>query len=376
MPDTAALAKGLEDVLAGTSAISTVDGLQGRLIYRGLDIRDLVASSTFEETTALLWNGTLPARKQLDDLQQKLIAERTLAPEMHALLHLLPKCTSAMATLRTVVSALAFLDPNPDDRSAANIVRISAQLLAKTPTIVASWQRLCAGLEPIAPRDDLSFAANTLYMLTGKVPDPLQARVFDEALIMHADHEFNVSTFTVRVIVSSLSDLYSAITGAIGALKGPAHGGANQDVMRLLEAIADPGRAEQEIKNRLAAKERIPGFGHRVYKTWDPRALLLKKRAQELARRAGNTTYYDLSAKIEEVVIREKKLYPNVDFYSASTYHYLGIPTDMFTPVFAISRMAGWTAHAMEQYGDNRLIRPRADYTGPMDVAYVAIEKR
>jgi citrate synthase len=376
MPDAAALSKGLEDVLAGTSGISTVDGRLGRLIYRGLDIRDLVASSTFEETTYLLWYGTLPTKQQLSDLQEKLIDERTLAPEMHALLHLLPKCSNAMAVLRTVVSALAFTDPNPDDRSAANVARIAANLVAKTPTIVASWQRLCAGLEPIAPRDDLGFAANTLYMLTGKVPDALQTKVFDEALIMHADHEFNVSTFTARVIVSSLSDVYSAIAGAIGALKGPAHGGANQDVMRLLEAIADPARAEQEVKNRLAVKQRIPGFGHRVYKTWDPRALLLKARAQELAKRAGDMTLYDLSAKIEEVVIGEKKLYPNVDFYSASTYHYLGIPTDMFTPIFAISRMAGWTAHVMEQYADNRLIRPRADYTGPVDVAYVPIEKR
>lgn len=353
-----------------------MDGIKGRLIYRGFDIRDLVASSSFEETTYLLWYGKLPTKQQLDDLKQKLITARSLPPEVHALMHVMPKTANSMATLRTIVSALSFFDPKPDDRSAENVVRIATQLVAQVPTIVAAWDRLCTGEEPVPPRDDLGFAANFLYMLTGKIPDKLAAKVFDEALIMHADHEFNVSTFTVRVIVSSLSDLYSAIVGAIGALKGPAHGGANQDVMRLLDAIADPARAEQEIKNRLAVKKRIPGFGHRVYKTWDPRALLLKKRSEELGKSTGDTTLYDLSARIEEVVIREKKLHPNVDFYSASAYHYLRIPTDMFTPIFAISRMAGWTAHAMEQYADNRLIRPRAEYTGPMDLAYVPIEKR
>ncbi len=376
MPESAAVSKGLEDVLAGTSGISTVDGIKGRLIYRGLDIRDLVASSTFEETTYLLWHGVLPTKVQLADLQAKLTAARPLPPDILALMQSLPKTASPMAILRTVVSALGLYDSKPDDRSPENLARISILLVAQTPTIVAAWDRLGKGLAPIAPCSDLSIAANFLYMLTGKAPDKLSARVLDEALIMHADHEFNASTFAARVVVGTLSDLYSAIVAGIGALKGPSHGGANQDVMRLLEAIGDPATAEQKVKDRLAAKQRIPGFGHRVYKTWDPRALLLKKRSEELGKLTGNTKWYDLSVKIEEVVIREKTIYPNVDYYSASTYHSLGIPTEMFTAVFVISRMAGWTAHCMEQYADNRLIRPRADYVGPMDVAYVAIEKR
>jgi 2-methylcitrate synthase len=377
MPDaTSAVSKGLEDVLAGTSAISTVDGIQGRLIYRGFDIRDLAASSTFEETAYLLWYGALPTKRQLSDLEAAMIAQRALPPQIMTLMQSLPKASAPMAVLRTVVSALGLYDARPDDRSPENLVRIATLLTAQAPTIVAAWDRLCRGLQPLSPRDDLGFAANFLYMLTGKVPDELSARVLDESLILLADHEFNASTFAVRVVVGTLSDLYSAVVAGIGALKGPSHGGANQDVMWMLEAIGDPAKAEQDIKNRLVAKKRIPGFGHRVYKTWDPRALLLKTRSQELGKLTGNMKWYDLSVAIEEVVIREKKIYPNVDFYSASAYHYLGIPTEMFTPIFVMSRMAGWTAHALEQYADNRLIRPRAEYTGPVDVAYTPIEKR
>ena len=376
MPDTLAVSKGLEDVLAGTSAISTVDGIQGRLIYRGLDIRDLAAFSTFEETTYLLWYGTLPTKPELDGLRDRLTAARALPPQLLKFMHSLPTSVPPMAILRTVVSALAFYDPNPDGRSPENLARISTQLVAQTATIVAAWEQIRHGRQPIEPRSDLDYTTNFLYMMTGKIPDKLAARVLDEALILHADHEFNASTFTARVIVSTLSDMYSAMVGAIGALKGPSHGGANQDVMNLLEDIGDVAKVEQEIKSRLAAKQRIPGFGHRVYKTWDPRALILKKRSEELGQLTGNMTWYNISARIEEVVMAEKKLYPNVDFYSASTYHYLGIPTDLFTAIFTISRMAGWTAHAMEQLADNRLIRPRAEYTGPMDVAYVPIDKR
>jgi citrate synthase len=376
MADTITATRGLEDVLAGTSAISTVDGIKGRLIYSGYDIRDLVASSSFEETTYLLWNRTLPAKKQLDDLDQKLTAARPLPPQILSLMQSLPKTAQPMAILRTVVSALAFYDANPDGRTPENLQRISIQLVAQAPTIVAAWERMRKGLEPLAPRPDLDYAGNFLYMMSGKVPDQLAARVLDEAFIMHADHEFNASTFTARVIVGTLSDMYSAIVGAIGALKGPSHGGANQDVMTLLDAIADPAKVEQVVMDKLAAKQRIPGFGHRVYKTYDPRALLLKKRSEELGKLMGDTKWFAMSSKIEDVVIREKKIYPNVDFYSASTYHALGIPTDMFTAVFVIARMSGWTAHAMEQYADNRLIRPRADYTGPMDLEYVAIDKR
>jgi citrate synthase len=375
MPDST-VSRGLEDVLAGTSAISTVDGIQGKLTYQGYDIRDLVASSTFEETTYLLWRGSLPKRSELDAFQSGLNAARTLPPEFLALVRGFPCTAHPMAILRTAVSALSFYDSNLEDHSPENSLRISTRLVARTASIVAAIARLCNRQEPVAPRADLGFAANFLYMMTGKAPDKLSARVMDEALIMHADHEFNASTFTARVIISTWSDLYSAMVGAIGALKGPSHGGANQDVMRLLEAIGEPAKADQEIKKRLAAKQRIPGFGHRVYKTWDPRALLLKKRSQELAKQSGDTKWYDISDQIEKTVFSEKKLYPNVDFYSASTYHYLGVPENMFPPVFAVSRMTGWTAHAMEQYADNRLIRPRAEYTGPVDLAYVPIDKR
>jgi citrate synthase len=376
MPDAAGVSKGLEDVLAGTSAISTVDGIKGRLIYRGLDIRDLVASSTFEETTYLLWYGTLPTSAQLADLHSALTSARALPPQIISLMQSLPKTVAPMAMLRTVVSALAFYDVNPDDRSPANLTRIATLLTAQTPTIVAAWDRLRKGLSPVAPRSDLAFSANFLYMLTGKAPDKLAARTLDEALIMHADHEFNASTFAVRVVVGTLADLYSAVVAGIGALKGPSHGGANQDVMSLLTTLGDRAKVEPEVMARLAKKVRIPGFGHRVYKTYDPRALLLKARAEQLGKLVGDMSWFDMSLAMEEVVIREKKIYPNVDFYSASTYHYLGIPTDMFTAVFVMSRMAGWTAHALEQYADNRLIRPRADYTGPMDVVYTPIEKR
>ena len=376
MAGTPNVSRGLEDILAGTSALSTVDGVKGRLIYCGLDIHDLVASSTFEETTYLLWHGRLPTKSQLDELKQKLVAARPLPPQVVSFLQSLPTTAQPMAVLRTAISALALYDPDADDRSPANLLRIATNLVSQTATIVAAWERLRKGQQPLTPRADLDYAANFLYMLSGKTPQPLPARVLDEALIMHADHEFNASTFTARVIVSTLADLYSAIVGAIGALKGPSHGGANQDVMRMLQAIGDESRVEQEIKNRLAAKQRIPGFGHRVYKTYDPRALMLRKRTEELGKMTGDTKWHDMSLKVEKVVIAEKNIYPNVDFYSAATYHYLGIPTDMFTAVFAMSRMAGWTAHAMEQYADNRLIRPRADYTGPLDVAYVPIEQR
>lgn len=377
MPDAVnTVTAGLEDVLAGVSAISTVDGLQGRLIYRGYDFRDLVASSTFEETTYLLWFGVLPTRQQLDDFNAALISARPLPPQALALMRTLPKSAAPMAVVRTVVSALALYDARPDDRSPANLSRIATQLLAQTPTIVATWDRLRKGLEPLPPRSDLGLAANFLYMLSGTAPNSLSARSLDEAFIMHADHEFNASTFAVRVVVGTLADLYSAIVAGIGALKGPSHGGANQDVMRLLEEIAEPARAEAVIKARLAARQRIPGFGHRVYKTYDPRALVLKKRAQELSAMARDMRYYDLSQTVESIVIREKQIYPNVDFYSASTYAYMGIPADLFTSVFVISRMSGWAAHALEQYADNRLIRPRAEYTGPMDLAYIPIAER
>ncbi len=376
MSQVATFARGLEDVIAGESAISTVDGALGKLTYRGIDLRDLVKHSSFEETTYLLWHGSLPTRAQLTDLRDKLAAARALPAEILDTVRCLPRGSSIMASLRTLLSAMALHDPNADGRSPDNLARIATLLVARTGTIVAADYRLRHGQEPIAPDPALDYAANFLYMLTGKVPDELAAKVLDEALIMHAEHEFNASTFAVRVVVSTLSDMYSAIVAGVATLKGPAHGGANQDVMALLKEIQQPDRAEQVIKDHLAARRRIPGFGHRVYKTWDPRALILKQRSEDLARQLGDMRWLEISARVAQTVWQQKQLYPNVDFYSASAYHYLGIPSELFTPVFAISRMAGWTAHALEQYADNRLIRPRAEYTGPLEVPYIPIAQR
>ncbi len=358
---------GLEDVVAATSAICYLDGDRGVLAYYGHDIHDLARAASFEEVCYLLWHGRLPNRQELGDLQSQLAAARSLPEPILRLMKQLP-AAEGMDVLRTLTSALGQVDPEVSDSSPQANHRKAVRLTARIASIVATYGRMKSGGGPIDPDPALGHAANFLYMLTGNRPAPLSTRAFDVALVLHADHELNASTFAARVAAATLTDLYSAIVGAIGALKGPLHGGANADVMRLLIEIgpeASPGRIDDAIRGRLARKVKIPGFGHRVYRTEDPRATHLRRMSKELGEKAGNTRWFEMSRRIEALVAGEKKLYPNVDFYSASTYYTLGIDIDLFTPIFAVSRISGWTAHCLEQYANNRLIRPRTDYIGP-----------
>ena len=376
--DTAKPKAGLEDVVAATSSICYLDGNRGVLAYFGYDIHDL-AKATFEETCYLLWHGRLPNRAELGDLQSQLAAARPLSEPILRLMKQLP-ASDGMDTLRTLTSALGQYDPEANDSSAPANYRKAVRLTAQLGSLVATYGRLQAGGGPIQPDPALGHAANFLYMLKGERPNALATRAFDVALILHADHELNASTFAARVAAATLTDLYSAIVGAIGALKGPLHGGANAEVMKMLIEIgpeASPERVDEAIHAKLAKKIKIPGFGHRVYRTEDPRATHLRKMSKDLGERAGNTRWFDMSRRIEALVTGEKKLYPNVDFYSASTYYTLGIPIDLFTPIFAVSRVSGWTAHCLEQYANNRLIRPRTDYIGPpYPQTYLPLEQR
>ena len=358
---------GLEDVVAASSAICYLDGDRGVLAYYGYDIHDLARGVSFEEVCYLLWHGRLPNRAELGDLQSQLAAARPLSEAILRLMKQLP-ASDGMDMLRTLTSALGQYDPEASDNSQAANYRKAVRLTAQLGSLVATYGRMQAGGGPIQPDPALGHAANFLYMLTGTRPSALSTHAFDVALVLHADHELNASTFAARVAAATLTDLYSAIVGAIGALKGPLHGGANADVMRLLIEIgpdAPSERVDEAIRARLAKKIKIPGFGHRVYHTEDPRATHLRRMSKELGERAGNTRWFEMSQRIETLVKAEKKLNPNVDFYSASTYYTLGIPIDLFTPIFAVSRISGWTAHCLEQYANNRLIRPRTDYIGP-----------
>ena len=358
---------GLEDVVAATSTIYYLDNDRGVLAYYNYDIHDLARGASFEEVCYLLWHGRLPQRAELGDLQSQLAAERPLPEAILRLMKQLP-ANDGMDVLRTLVSALGQYDPQANDGSPAANYRKAVRLTAQIASIVATYGRMKAGGGPIQPDPALGHAANFLYMLTGERPNALATRAFDIALVLHADHELNASTFVARVAAATLTDLYSATVGAIGALKGPLHGGANADVMRLLIEIGQDAPAEkidEAIRGKLARKVKIPGFGHRVYRTEDPRATHLRRMSKELGEKAGNTRWYEMSRRIEALVTGEKKLYPNVDFYSASTYYTLGIDIDLFTPIFAVSRVSGWTAHCLEQYANNRLIRPRTDYIGP-----------
>lgn len=371
-----AFPSGLEDVVAANSSICYIDGQEGRLLYHGYDIKDLAVNSTFEETIYLLWHGELPTKQQLEEHEEFLRSHRRLPRHVVAHLYMVPDDAVPMEVLRTAASILSLYDDEAEDVSEQAHLHTAARLVSRLPAIVAVHHRLRSGHTPVGPRYDLSLAANFLYMLTGEEPDPLHAKVMDSALILHADHELNASTFAARVTAATLSDTYSAITAAISALKGPLHGGANEQVMYMLREIGDPSRAEAWVKERLAKKEKIMGFGHRVYKTADPRALILKGYSKELGEQVGDTRWYEISCAVEEVMLREKGLYPNVDFYSASTYQAMGIPTDLYTPIFACSRVAGWTAHVIEQYANNRLIRPRAEYIGPQIRSYTPIDER
>ena len=358
---------GLEDVVAAASAICYLDGERGVLAYFGYDIHDLARGASFEEVCHLLWHGRLPNRAELGDLQSQLAAARPLGEPILRLMKQLP-ASDGMDMLRTLTSALGQYDPEAGDNSAQANQRKAIRVTAQMGSIVATYGRMQAGGGPIAPDPALGHAANFLYMLTGNRPNALSTRAFDIALVLHADHELNASTFAARVAAATLTDLYSATVAAIGTLKGPLHGGANAEVMRLLIEIGQdaPGdRVDDAIRAKLARKIKIPGFGHRVYRTEDPRATHLRRMSRELGERAGNTRWFEMSQRIETLEKGEKKLNPNVDFYSASTYYTLGIPIDLFTPIFAVSRVSGWTAHCLEQYANNRLIRPRTDYIGP-----------
>ena len=367
---------GLEGVVAGKTALSMVDGQQGRLTYRGYDIGDLARHSTFEEVVHLLWHGNLPTKTQLADTREKLAKERQLPQEVVNLLRVLAGRSPPMDALRTTVSALSPFDPDVTKNDPAGNMRKAHRITAKVSTIIAAYHRLREGQEPIAPRADLDHASNFLYMLNGKEPDAEVARDFDVCLVLHADHGFNASTFSARVVASSLSDMHSAVTAAIGSLKGPLHGGANEAVMHMLEDIGSAEKAEGYIADKLGQKEKIPGFGHRIYKVLDPRAPFLKDMSERLGKRGGNLKWYEMSTKIQSKVKAMKGLDANVDFYSASTYHSMNVPTDLFTPIFALSRVSGWTAHVMEQLGDNRIYRPDAEYVGADRVEYVPGDKR
>jgi citrate synthase len=370
---------GLEDVVATTSAICYLDGERGVLAYCGYDIHDLAQHATFEEVCYLLWHCRLPTRAELGDLQSQLAAARPLPEPIIRLMRSLPP-VDGMDALRTHTSALAHYDHEAGDASPRAQYRKAVRLTAQTGTIVATWGRLQAGGGPIAPDPALSHAANFLYMLTGDRPSALAARAFDVALTLHADHELNASTFAGRVAAATLTDIYSAVVAAIGTLKGPLHGGANAEVMKMLIELGETAsgdRIDAYVKGKFARKEKISGFGHRVYKTEDPRATHLRLMSRDISRRAGHPAWWEMSQRIEALVKSEKKLNPNVDFYSASMYYTLGIPIDLYTPIFAVSRMSGWTAHILEQYANNRLIRPRADYTGPgYPQRFVPLEQR
>ena len=376
MADLVKQGAGLRNVVAGESSISSIDGERGVLAYRGIDIHALGEQSTFEEVVFLLHRGKLPTRAELGAFTQDLARARPVPAPAVAVLKLFPPSTHPMTSLRSVVSAMGAFDPDGGDDSPPANARKALRLTAQMATLVALVERVRKGRDPVPPDPALSHAANFLYMLTGERPRPEAERAMDVALILHADHEFNASTFAARVAASTLSDVHGAITAALATLKGPLHGGANEAVMKMLEEIGRPERAEAWIREALAAKKKIMGFGHAVYRTEDPRATHLRRMSRQLGEAQGDPRWYELSEKIEGLVRAQKKLYANVDFYSASVYHTLGIATDLFTPVFAVSRIAGWTAHVLEQLTNNRLIRPESEYTGPRDVTYVPMNQR
>jgi citrate synthase len=372
----AAAKGGLEGVVAGASALCDIDGRTGRLLYCGYDIVDLAEHSSFEETAFLLWHGELPDAAQLADLSRRLRDSMEPHPSVWDIVHAAGRNADSMAVLRTQVSLLGALDPDADDNSEPANRRKAARLVAQAGTLVAGTERIRQGLQPVGPRPDLGLAANFLWMLRGELPDDEEVRAFDVALVLHAEHGMNASTFAARVTAATLSDMHSAITSAIGALKGQLHGGANERVMELLRELPDVASTPAAVREMLDQKRRIMGFGHRVYRTEDPRATILRHWSRRLGERAGETRWYELTLAVDQAVREEKGLYPNVDLYSASAYTSLGLPQRIFTPIFAVSRMAGWTANVIEQHRDNRLIRPDSDYIGPAPREYVGMEAR
>lgn len=373
MPVTQA---GLEGIVAAESDICFIDGEAGVLSYQGYNIHTLADHATFEEVIYLLWHGKLPPQSELDALKAELVKNRPIPKEVVEFLGKVPNSVP-MDVLRTAVSMLSLYDPKAGDNSIEASTEKAAHLMAQTATIVTTFHRLRKGQPVVEGDPKLGFAGNFLYTLTGKKPDDVMEHVFDIALILHADHELNASTFAARVVAATLSDIHSAVTAGIGALKGPLHGGANEEVIKMLLEAGDEKTALATVQDMLSGKRKVPGFGHRVYRTEDPRATHLRALSEELGKRTGHLDLYQTSKKIEEAIKSQKKLNANVDFYSASTYYSLGIPIDLFTPIFAVSRMSGWTAHVLEQYRNNRLIRPRAEYTGkPVGQKWIPINER
>jgi citrate synthase len=371
--------KGLEGVVAAETAISDIDGKKGVLSYVGYDIHDLAPNASFEEVVYLLHNLELPTGQQLADIKDQISAEREPNELVQKLMPNLAANSSPMSMLRTAVSASSAVDPDGWDTSEEANYRKAIRLTAVLPSMVAHYDRMRKDQQVIPPDRSLSQAGNFLYMLKGDKADDEAARIFDICLILHADHTMNASTFAARVCAATLSDMHSAITAAIAALKGPLHGGANEQVMRMIKEIKELGgkdKAREYTVSKLKNKEKVMGFGHRVYKTEDPRATHLRRMSQELAEKTGDASNYEISQEIEKAVMDEKGIYPNVDFYAASVYGYLQIPTDLFTPVFACSRVSGWTAHVREQYADNRLIRPDHEYVGPEPRNWVPLSQR
>jgi citrate synthase len=367
--------KGLDGVVAVQTEISSVDGPNSTLLYRGINIHELAEQASYEETAYLLMNGTLPNRSQLGDFNARLVANRWLPAPMYDLLRALPRDTVPMEALRTAVSALSFYDPEIEDISLEATQRKAVRLIAQLPTLCAAYQRLRMGKEPIAPNPRLSHAANTLYML-GLKTEPDFVEALNGYLILLADHGMNASTFTARVVASTQADLHSAVSSAFASLKGPLHGGANEATMDMLLEVGDLDKVDEFVDNAFATKRKIMGFGHRIYKNGDPRSIHLNHWAEKLGHKTGEPKYYAMSLAVVEAVLRHRELYPNVDFYSASMLYYIGIPIDLFTPMFACARIAGWSAHVIEQYKDNVLIRPQSEYIGPLNVHYLPMEQR
>jgi citrate synthase len=368
--------KGLREVVAGQTKVSDIDGDAGRLWYAGYEIADLAANASFEEVVYLLHHAHLPNREELDEITEFLVNERELSPFLLKLMPDLAQQTSPMSMLRTGISAASAYDPDGWDESAEAQYRKALRLIAKTPTLIATYHRLRTGQEVLPPNPKLPHAANFLWMLLGEEPDLDDAAALDTTLILYGDHTMNASTFTARIIASTLADMFSAITGAIGALKGPLHGGANEEAMKMAEEIGSPDKAEEYVRDRLSRHEKVMGFGHAVYTTMDPRATVLKQLGREVGERHGDTRWADVFEALQDTVYEQKQLWPNVDLYAAGVYHVLGIPTDLMTPIFAMARMAGWTAHVREQYADNKVIRPASEYVGPRDQTWVPIEER
>ena len=374
--EKSSVATGLRGIVVAQSTMSKVNGEEGILIYQGYNIHDLAENSTFEETIYLLWNGKLPKQDELDNLKSELRSNYEVPAEVLDSMKTFPRDAAPMDVLRSCVSTLAFYDKEGTQTDVENAKKAAVKLTAKMPTIVAAWERIRNGNEPVAPDTNLDIAANFLYMMRGEKPEDSEAKMLDVCLILHADHGFNASTFTTRVISGTLADMYGAVTGGIAALAGPLHGGANTAVMKSLEEIGSVDNVESWLENKLENKEKVMGMGHAVYKTEDPRATWLRKFSEKMGGVTGETKWYEMSKKLEDLMMEKKGLNPNVDFYSASTYYMMGIPLDLYTPIFAISRVSGWTGHILEQYKTNKLIRPRAEYVGEMNVEYKPIEER